>query len=101
MSKVHMMTLYRIKPDKLDEVTAAVAEFVAAVKENEPAVLFYEAYRGVGDVSFFHLMTFEDAYSEEKHRSTPHMSVFVQKLSLCCEEEPGFVDLELVGSNVR
>ena len=101
MSKVHMMAIYRIKEDKLEEVEAVVTEFVAAVKENEPETLFYEAYRGVGDVSFFHLMTFEGAYAEEKHRATPHMEVFVQKLYPLCEEEPGFVDLELIGSNVR
>jgi quinol monooxygenase YgiN len=99
--KVHMMAIYRIKPDKLEEVEAAVTEFVAAVKEKEPETLFYESYRGVGDVSFFHIMTFENAYAEEKHRATPHMETFVQALYPSCEEEPGFVDLELVGSNVR
>ena len=54
--KVHMMAIYRIHPEKLEEVEQAVSEFVAAVKENEPEVLFYEAYRGRGDVSFFHIM---------------------------------------------
>ncbi|UCF89009.1 MAG: antibiotic biosynthesis monooxygenase [bacterium] len=101
MSKIHMLALYKVKPDKVDEVRLAVNEFVEAVKENEPGALFYEAYQGKGDLSFFHLMTFEDGVAEELHRQTPHMATFVQKLYPNCEEEPGFVELELVRSNVR
>ena len=76
----HMLALYRIKGDKLEEVKEAVAEFVEAVKLNEPATLFYEAYQGTDDLSFFHIMTFENEEAEEKHRSTPHMGTFVAKL---------------------
>ena len=101
MPKIHMLTLYRVKKEKVKEVREAVTEFVAAVRENEQGTLFYEAYQGRGDVSFFHLMTFEDEASEESHRETPHMEAFVQKLYPNCEEEPGFVDLDLIESNVR
>ena len=101
MDKIHMMALYRVKKDKLPEVKEAVSQFVAAVKENEPGTLFYEAYHGQGDLSFFHVMTFEDSTAEEGHRQTPHMEDFVRKLYPNCEEEPGFVELEIVGSNVR
>lgn len=101
MSNIHMLALYRVKKEKVKEVRGAVAEFVAAVKEKEPGALFYEAYQGRGDVSFFHVMTFADEASEESHRQTQHMEAFVRKLYPSCEEEPGFVDLELVGSNVR
>lgn len=96
-----MLAIYRVKEDKLDEVREVVTEFVDAVKENEPATLFYEAYQGREDVSFFHLMTFENDEAEEAHRVTPHMAAFVQRLYPDCEEEPGFVELELVRSNVR
>ena len=101
MSKIHMMALYRVKMDKVDEVRLAVREFIEAVRENEPGALFYESYQGKGDLSFFHLMTFEDGGAEELHRQTPHMAAFVQKLYPNCEDEPAFVELELVGSNVR
>ncbi len=101
MSKIHMMALYRVKMDKVDEVRLAVSEFIEAVRENEPGALFYESYQGKGDLSFFHLMTFEDGVAEELHRQTPHMAAFVQKLYPNCEDEPAFVELELVGSNVR
>jgi quinol monooxygenase YgiN len=101
MSKIHMMAIFKVKVDKVDDVRLAVTEFVDAVKENEPGTLFYESYQGKGDLSFFHLMTFEDGVAEELHRQTSHMTTFVQKLYPNCEEEPGFVELELVGSNVR
>jgi len=101
MSKIHMLAIYQVKIDKVDEVRLAVSEFVDGVKANEPGTLFYESYQGKGDLSFFHLMTFEDAVAEELHRQTPHMATFVQKLYPNCEDEPSFVELELVGSNVR
>ena len=40
MSKVHMMAIYRVKPENLDEIKEAVSEFVAAVKENDAEALF-------------------------------------------------------------
>ena len=101
MSKIHMLTLYRVKKEKLKEVKKAVAVFVDGVRKNEPGTLFYEAYQGRGDIAFFHIMTFEDETAEEHHRRTPHMEAFVQKLYASCEEEPGFVNLDLIGSNVR
>ena len=101
MSKIHMLALYRVKKEKLKEVKDAVAVFVDCVRKNEPGTLFYEAYQGRGDLAFFHIMTFEDEAAEEYHRRTPHMETFVQKLYASCEEEPGFVNLDLIGSNVR
>jgi quinol monooxygenase YgiN len=101
MPNIHMMALYRVKKEKLKDVQKAVAEFVETVKKNEPGTLFYEAYQGRGDLSFLHVMTFEDEASEEHHRQTPHMKAFVKTLYPNCEEEPGFVNLELIRSNVR
>jgi quinol monooxygenase YgiN len=100
MSK-HMMTIYRVLDDKVDEVKTAVAEFVTTVKEKEPKTLYYEVFQGQGDVMFFHIMTFEDGVAEQSHRQTPHMKVFEQKLYPCCEEEPALVELDQVASNVR
>ncbi|MGD8353934.1 MAG: antibiotic biosynthesis monooxygenase [Pseudomonadota bacterium] len=101
MSKIHMMAIYNVKADKVDEVRLAVSEFIDAVRENEPGTLFYESYQGKDDLSFFHLMTFENAVAEEIHRQTPHMETFAKKLYPNCVQEPGFVELTLVGSNVR
>ena len=101
MSKIHMMAIYQVKENKVDDVRLAVTEFVDAVKENEPGTLFYESYQGKGDLSFFHLMTFENKVAEELHRQTPHMRTFELKLFPNCEDEPGVVELTLVGSNVR
>ena len=101
MSNIHMLAIFKVKPDKVDTIRLAVNQFIDAVRENEPGTLFYESYQGKGDSSFFHVMTFENAVAEELHRQTPHMATFVGKLDPNCEEEPGFVELELVGSNVR
>lgn len=99
--KIHMLALYRVKEDKIEEVKEAVAIVVDAIKDNEPGTLFYEAYQGQEDVSFFHMMTFENEDAEETHRSTPHMAEFAAKLYPNCVEEPVFVELDLIRSNVR
>lgn len=99
--KIHMLALYRVKEDKLDEVKEAVSTVVEAIKENEPGTLFYEAYQGQEDVSFFHIMTFENEEAESTHRSTPHMAEFAKVLYPNCVEEPVFVELDMIRSNVR
>ncbi len=98
---IHIMALYRVKEDKLQEVITAVEEFVDAVKDNEPGTLVYESVRGKDDLSFFHIMTFQNEEAEESHRSTPHMSKWVKTLYPNCQEEPVFVELDLVRSNIR
>ena len=98
---VHLMAIYKVKEDKLEVVEKAVEEFVDAVKDNEPETLAYEAFRGKDDLSFFHVMTFAGEKAEEAHRSTPHMMKFVGFLYPNCVEEPVFVELDLVGSNIR
>ncbi len=98
---IHIMALYQVKEGKLTETISAVEEFVDAVKDNEPGTLVYEAVRGKDDLSFFHVMTFQNEEAEEFHRSTPHMSKFAETLSSNCQEEPVFVELDLVRSNIR
>ena len=101
MSKIYMLALYKVKPESLDEVRQAADRFVSEVKDKEPSTLFYEVYQGIGDNSFFHVMTFEDVDAEERHRTTPHMSNYAGILQEACEEDPVFVELNLLASNVR
>jgi len=98
---IHLMAIYKVKEEKVAEVEQAVTEFVSAVKDNEPDALVYEAFRGKDDLSFFHIMTFAGDAGEEAHRSTPHMAKFVKTLYPNCTEEPAFVELDLIGSNIR
>ena len=60
---IHIMALYQVKEGKLTETISAVEEFVDAVKDNEPGTLVYEAVRGKDDLSFFHVMTFQNEES--------------------------------------
>ena len=97
----HVMAKYKAKRDKIGEVREAVAEFVDAVKKNEPGTLVYEAFQEVDGDSFVHIMTFKDDKAEQVHGSSDYVKKFVQLLYPYCDEEPVFTKLQLVRSNKR
>jgi quinol monooxygenase YgiN len=84
---------YRIRPESDEAVTAAIREFVAEVRRNEPETR-YEAWRVGEGVDFLHLMRFADAEAEERHRVAPYTTRFVEILYPACESAPVFEDLE-------
>lgn len=87
---------YTIKADAEEPVLQAVREFVSAVAQNEPQTR-YEAYRLDGGASFIHIMEFQDAESEERHRSSDYTRKFVDVLYPNCQEPPTFSKLERIG----
>ena len=95
---IFKMARYTVRPDKLEDVKNAIEEFVAEIKENEPAT-FYETYQEAAGSSFVHLMCFESEEAEAAHRNAPHTNTFVDQLSSSCENPPVFTDLSLLGSS--
>ena len=92
------MARYTVRPDKLEEVKEAIAEFVDQIKENEPAT-FYETYQEGSAPSFVHLMCFDSEESEDAHRNAAHTNTFTDRLYSSCENPPVFTDLSLLGSS--
>lgn len=91
---------FKVKVDKLEECKKAIAEFVAAVKANEPGTILYESYQKTDSVSFIHTMYFKDAEAEEMHKNSPYVKKFVDILYPNCEIKPTFTDLKLLASNI-
>jgi len=91
---------YRVYPGEVERCLEAIREFVTAVAD-EPGTLAYEAYRLEDGVSFLHFMRFSDADAEARHRTTPHVKTFVERLYPRCEQPPVFDALEPVASARR
>ena len=91
------ITTYKIRPDKVAEIEAAVQAFVAAIAENEPQT-WYAAYRTDEPHTYFHIMGFPDAEAESRHQKASYTLEFVEALYPNCEVPPKFTDLELIES---
>jgi hypothetical protein len=95
-----MLVQYRVKRDAVGEMHQAVTKFVDAVRANEPDTI-YGSFMAADGQTFFHAMAFPDEMSEKRHRSATHTREFVDFLYPNCEEEPHFIQLELVRSTKR
>ena len=91
---------YRVKPEKIDNVKAAISEFVDAVKSNEPDTIYGSLVAGDG-VTFMHAMAFPDAAAEKLHREAPYTKQFVEVLYSSCEQDPEFVDVMVLRSTKK
>lgn len=87
---------YKVQPDKVEDVRAAIAAFVAGIRQHEPGTLVYEAFQEDDPTRFLHLMVFLDEAAEQFHRATAHVQSFVDTLYPNCEEQPVFVDVAAV-----
>jgi quinol monooxygenase YgiN len=65
---IYQTAHYRVRPEAVDKVKAAIAEFVDYVAENEPGTRVYAAWQQQADpTSFVHLFEFADAAAHEAH----------------------------------
>jgi quinol monooxygenase YgiN len=59
---------YRVRPEGVDTVKAAIEEFVRYVKANEPGTEMYLAWQQEDDpTTFLHLFIFRDEDSRRRH----------------------------------
>lgn len=93
---IRKMLRYTVKPEKLWEAQEAIKALVAAVREKEPGVLFYEAYQQPKSFMFVHFMTFADSDAEEAHRASEQMKQFMSAVYPICSEVPVFSELKLI-----
>ena len=74
---IYQTAHYQVKAGAVDDVKAAIAEFVDYVRENEPGTWFYAAWQAKDDPSkFVHLFTFEDEKAHERHGQSEAVRAF-------------------------
>jgi quinol monooxygenase YgiN len=65
---IYQTAHYAIRPEGIDAVKAAIAEFVGYVAKNEPGSRLYASWQQAGDpTKFVHLFIFEDEAAHRAH----------------------------------
>lgn len=66
--EIRQLARYQVRPEALERVLAAIHEFVAYLRTNEPGTLRYEVWQEVADPTrFVHIFVFRDAEADKIH----------------------------------
>jgi quinol monooxygenase YgiN len=94
----YTLSRFTVKPEKTRESKRALAELVAAVREQEPKTLF-AVFRAETHNTFLVLMSFENEAAERRHAQSQYVAHFARKLLPLCEGKPLFTELNLFVSS--
>jgi quinol monooxygenase YgiN len=96
---VHMTAHFKVRPESVEIVQAAIAEFVDYITRNEPSTLVYTSLQDAEDSTrFFHFILFEDEAAEEHHANSEAVKRFMSILQPECIEPMTFTSYQLVAS---
>jgi quinol monooxygenase YgiN len=99
--EIRQLARYEVRPEALERCLAAIREFVAYVKMNEPGTLRYEVWQEQGQPTrFVHIFVFRDADADRIHSESAEVKKFAAVLYPECLAPVEFTDYEFVVSNV-
>jgi len=100
-SEIRQLARYQVRPESLEKCLAAIHEFVAYVRANEPGTLRYDVWQEIADPTrFVHIFTFRDADADRIHSESAAVKKFSGILYPECLAPVEFLDYRLVTSNV-
>ncbi len=98
---IRQLARYQVRPEALEKCLAAIHEFVAYVRANEPGTLRYDVWQEQRDPTrFVHIFTFRDAAADKAHSESAEVKKFAGILYPECLAPVEFIDYEQVVSNV-
>lgn len=78
---IRQIARYRIEPNALDEVLAAIGAFVDHIRANEPRTTGYRVWQEVDEPTrFVHLIEFENEAARETHANSDAVNRFTSVL---------------------
>ena len=99
--EIRQLAHYEVRPEALERCLAAIHEFVAYVRANEPGTLRYDVWQQPKHPTrFVHIFTFRDAAADRIHSESAEVKKFAAVLYPECLAPVQFVDYRLVDSNV-
>jgi quinol monooxygenase YgiN len=101
-TEIRQLARYQVRPESLERCLAAIHEFVAYVRANEPGTLRYEVWRERADPTrFVHIFVFRDAEADRIHSESDEVKKFAGILYPECLAPVEFIDYRQVVSNAR
>ena len=98
--EIHELARYEIRPEALDACLAAIHEFVAYVRSNEPGALRYEVWQESDHPTrFVHLFVWKDAEANRIHGESSAVKKFAGILYPNCLAPVEFVEYRQVDAN--
>ena len=93
----HMVS-YTLKPDKVAENERLVTAVYEALKQARPKGLRYATFRQSDGVSFFHIVSHEEADGSNALTALPAFKAFAAGIKERCDAPPVRVELTEIGS---
>ena len=93
----YTMAKYTVKPETVQAVKRAMAEFADEVRKHEPRTL-YVVFREAGQHTFVHWMRFENEAAERRHIQAPYTMRFAHKLSPSFVGKAAFSEFQLLAT---
>ena len=98
--EIHELARYEVRPEALDEVMAAIHEFVAHVRANEPGALRYEVWQDKErPTRFVHLFVWRDEEANRAHGESAAVKKFAGILYPKCLAPVEFTEYRQVDAN--
>lgn len=99
--EIRQLARYQVRPEALTRCLAAIHDFVAYVRANEPGTLRYEVWQEQADPTrFVHIFVFRDAEADRAHSESAEVRRFAGILYPECLAPVEFIDYTHVASNV-
>ena len=99
-SEIHELARYEVRPEALEEVLAAIHEFVAYVRDNEPGALRYEVWQeSEHPTRFVHLFVWRDEAANRLHGESAAVKKFAGILYPKCLAPVAFTEYKQVDAN--
>jgi quinol monooxygenase YgiN len=90
---IRKIVRYKVKPEEVEAVVAAIKEFLIAIANTEPETK-YEAMQLVDGVNFIHTIQFSNPMAEEQHQKAQYTIKFTDILYSSCEQQPEVTDVK-------
>jgi len=98
--EIRQLARYQVRPEAVERYLAAIHEFVAYVRANEPGTLRYEVWQEEKDTArFVHIFVFRDVEADRIHSESQAVKKFAAILYPECLEPVEFIDYRHVVSN--
>jgi quinol monooxygenase YgiN len=99
--EIRQLAHYEVHPEALEQVLAAIKEFVAYIRLNEPGTLRYEVWQQrENPARFVHIFVFCDVEADRIHSESPQVKQFASILYPQCLAPVEFIDYRQVASNM-